>query len=167
MNAHRLLVGMTAVAGLAFAAAPVVAQDTATTNGSASVTVVVPISLTKTADLNFGAVTAVATPSVVTIAANGARTGDANVLIGGGSPAAASFTVAGDADRAFTFTLPAGAATLTSGVDTMTVDTWTSDAPATVTGGSVPVNVGGNLNLGAAQAAGDYTGTFAVTVTYD
>lgn len=168
MNLARRLTALSAAAAVVgFGAPAFAAGDTATTNGSATAEVVIPISVTNTADLDFGAITPNGSAAVVSMSAAGSRTGSADVLIGGGSPNAAAFTVAGDADRAFTFTLPAGEATLASGLDEMTVDTWTSDAPATVTGGSVSVNVGGALHVAAAQPAGDYTGTFAVTATYN
>ncbi len=51
----------------------------------------------------------------------------------------------------------------------MTVDTFNDDAGATPTlvGGSDTFNVGATLNVGAAQVAGTYSGTFAVTVNYN
>ena len=58
--------------------------------------------------------------------------------------------------------------TLTSGGDTVTVDTFTDDTAGTGTlaGGSDSFNVGATLNLGANQPAGNYTGTYTVTVEY-
>ena len=52
----------------------------------------------------------------------------------------------------------------------MTVDTFTDDAgvnPKLPAGGSDTFNVGATLNVGATQAAGTYSGTFAVTVNYN
>ena len=52
----------------------------------------------------------------------------------------------------------------------MTVDTFNHDAGATPSlppGGSETFNVGATLNVGATQASGTYSGTFAVTVNYN
>jgi len=57
-------------------------------------------------------------------------------------------SAAGDADLAGTVVVsPAGA--------------------KTVTGGAFTFNVGATLNVGATQASGTYSGTFAVTVNYN
>ncbi|HBC79095.1 MAG TPA: hypothetical protein DCZ51_10735, partial [Bacteroidales bacterium] len=69
-------------------------------------------------------------------------------------------------------TLPAAATTITSGANTMTVDTWTSSPSGTGTlsaGGSQALTVGATLNVGASQPAGTYvSGTpFTVTVNYN
>ena len=81
---------------------------------------------------------------------------------------AASFNVTGEGSQAYAITLPSSA-TLNSGGNTMTVDTFTHDAggsPA-LSSGSDSFNVGATLNVGASQAPGAYTGTFAVTVGYN
>ncbi len=74
----------------------------------------------------------------------------------------------GAVGQTYSITLPSSA-TLTSGGNTMTVDTYTDDAGATPTlpGGSDTFNVGATLNVGADQAKGSYSGTFLVTVNYD
>ena len=86
----------------------------------------------------------------------------------GGTPAASSFDVTGEPGQVYSITLPSSA-TLTSGANTMTVDTFTHDSGATpsLVAGSDTFNVGATLNVGAAQAAGSYSGTFAVTVNYN
>ncbi len=56
------------------------------------------------------------------------------------------------------------------GANTITVDTFTDDRganPKLNNAGSDTFNVGATLNVGAAQAGGTYSGTFAVTVNYD
>ncbi len=86
----------------------------------------------------------------------------------GGTPAAASFNVTGDGNANYSITLPSST-TLSSGGDTMTVDTFNHDAGATPTlaGGADTFNVGATLNVGATQAVGTYSGTFDVTVNYN
>ncbi len=72
------------------------------------------------------------------------------------------------AGESYSCTLP-GSITLTSGGNTMTVDTYTDDAGATPTlvGGSDTFNVGATLHVGATQVSGTYSGTFSVTVNYN
>ncbi len=73
-------------------------------------------------------------------------------------------------NNTYSITLPSSA-TLTSGGNTMTVDTFTHDEgalPKLPSGtGSETFNVGATLNVGAVQAGGTYSGTFAVTVSYN
>ena len=91
-----------------------------------------------------------------------------NVDLLGGFPAAAAFDVTGEGASTYSITLPSSA-TLSSGANTMTVDTFNHDAGATPTlsGGSDTFNVGATLNVGATQASGTYSGTFSVTVNYN
>lgn len=143
------------------------AQSTAT--ATATAVIVSPITIAQVNDMNFGNIIADADGGTVVLVPAGTRT-----LTGLTSPSlpgtvnAASFTVTGLADAAYTVTLPASH-TISSGANNMTVDTFTSDAGATITGGSVTVNVGATLNVGASQPAGTYTsGTgFSVTVNYN
>lgn len=139
-------------------------------SADASVTAEVqqPITVTKTADLDFGAVF----PGVNKVIA---------VTDGG----AAAFTVQGQesANINLTFTLPA---TLASGGNTLPVANWSGrhnttnssasgtdfvpSAAATATtvpaGGFLYVFVGATAQPAAAQAAGTYTGTMTMTVDY-
>ncbi len=133
-------------------------------------TLLAPISISSTANLNFGTMVPTGTDGTVTVTPAGVRT-SVNVDLFGGTPAAASFDVTGDPGANYSITLPSSA-TLTSGGDTMTVGPappFTDDAGATPTlvGGSDTFNVGATLNVGANQAAGTYSGTFDVTVNYN
>jgi Domain of unknown function (DUF4402) len=139
-------------------------------NASANVTATVqqPITVTKNNDLSFGNVFPGVTKSIA-------------VTAGG----AAKFTVAGQVSTPvnLTFTLPA---TLASGGNTLPIGTWTgeyntSDSPtggtsftpsasattATLhTDGALYVYVGATASPAAAQVAGSYSGTLALTVVY-
>jgi hypothetical protein len=148
------------------------AQVSAT--ATASATIVGPIGITNTADMNFGnvAVSTVAGTVVLTPAAVRSTTGGCTLPAITGTVAAASFNVTGAASYTYAITLPAAATTITSGGNTMTVDTWTSTPSGTGTlsaGGSQTLTVGATLNVGASQAAGTYvSGTpFTVTVNYN
>ena len=103
----------------------------------------------------------------VTIAPNGSRT-SSNVTLWAGSFGSVTFNVSGYSSESYSVTLPSSA-TLTSGGNTMTVDTFTHDAGGSpsLSSGSDNFNVGATLNVGATQTGGAYTGTFAVTVGYN
>ena len=103
----------------------------------------------------------------VTITPAGGRT-LVNVIGWVGSFNAAGFSVTGEGSQTYAITLPSSA-TLTSGGNTMTVDTFTHDAGGspTLSGGSDSFNVGATLQVGGSQAAGVYSGTYAVTVNYN
>jgi hypothetical protein len=149
-----------------------IAQVSAT--ATATATIVGPIGITNTANMNFGnvAVSAVAGTVVMTPAAVRSVTGGCTLPAITGTVAAGAFNVTGAAAYTYVITLPAAATTITSGGNTMTVDTWTSTPSGTGTlsaGGSQALTVGGTLHVGASQAAGTYvSGTpFTVTVNYN
>lgn len=151
-----------------FAAALILAGQTLSTNafavsadGTATQVVVQAIALTPVSDLDFGS----------------AAQGDAAKVVAPGAAENAengSFTVSGAPSTAYTITLPAGAVTLTTGAgganETISVGTFTSFPATTGTigaGGTQLLLVGATrAALGAAQVAGNYTGTYTVTVVY-
>ncbi len=118
--------------------------------------------------MEFGTLLPTVNPGTVIVTPAGGRTCSADVDCIGGFPSGAGFTVTGASGQAYFITLPASA-TLSSGGNTMTVDTFNHDAGATPTlvGGSDAFNVGATLNVGATQAAGTYSGTFDVTANYN
>ena len=130
-------------------------------------TLFAPISISSGGDMAFGTMLTTGTAGTVTVTPAGARS-SVNVDLFGGFPTAASFDVTGEGANTYSITLPSSA-TLTSGGNTMTVDTFNHDAGATPTlaGGSDTFNVGATLNVGATQAAGTYSGTFSVTANYN
>jgi Domain of unknown function (DUF4402) len=148
------------------------AQVSAT--ATASATIVGPIGITNTANMNFGnvAVSTVAGTVVLTPAGVRSTTGGCTLPAITGTVAAGAFNVTGAANYTYAITLPAAATTITSGGNTMTVDTWTSTPSGTGTigaGGSQALTVGATLNVAGSQAAGTYvSGTpFTVTVNYN
>jgi len=148
------------------------AQASAT--ASASATIITPISISKTADLNFGNVAVSATvagTAVITPAGVRSATLGVTLPATSGTVSAASFTVTGAAGYSYVITLPSSALTITNGSNTMTVTTFVS-SPATngtLTGGTQTLTVGATLNVDAGQAAGLYTSEtpFSVTVNYN
>ncbi len=142
------------------------AQTSATANVTA--TIVTPIAVTKTTDMSFGNVAAGASLGTVVLPPTGARTTTGGVTLPAttGTVTAAQFHITGTAGVAFTLSLPAST-TISNGAPNMLVNSIVSDAPATITGGAIDVNVGATLNVAAAQAPGGYTGTFVVNVAYN
>lgn len=161
---------------MSFTAAPSMAQTAdATATGGIEATVVAPIAITKSADLNFGkfAVDAVSSGTVV-LSTAGLRTfsgGASKVSSGVGTVSAASFSVTGDAASTFSISLP-GTVTLTrtaaGATETMSVGTFVSDPSGTGTlsaGGAATVAVGATLSVAAGQVVGIYANTSGLPVT--
>lgn len=149
---------------------PSIALAQATTSANASATIVTAISLSKTSDLDFGHVVASGSAGTVVMSAAGSRSATGGASLGNaGSAAAAAFTVSGQASATYAITLPSSA-TITSGGNNMTVNTFTSSPSSTGTlsaGGSQTLSVGATLQVGSSQATGSYTGSFNVTVAYN
>ena len=148
------------------------AQVSATANASA--TIVTPLAISKTVDMNFGNVAVSATAGTVVLTPAGSRslTGGVTLPTIAGTVAAASFNVTGANNYTYTITLPASALTITSGANTMSVNSFTSNPATTGTlsaTGSQTLNVGATLNVSASQAAGSYISAtpFTVTVNYN
>jgi len=154
------------------------AATTANANGTATATIIAPITITNSTDLAFGNIVADQTTAgtvLLSASASPTRTPTTVVLPATtGTVTAAKFRIGGATGFAYTVTLPASAATLTrvSGSETMTVDTFIDSL--TAHGGTISATatdndfyVGGTLHVGSAQVAGTYTGTFNVVVAYN
>lgn len=146
-----------------------VSAQAATATANATATVITPIAISKTVDLQFDKFAAM-TGGTVVMSTAGVRSKTGAVVLSTVLPgAAASFTVTGDANATYTITLPASA-TITSGANTMAVGTFTSN-PASVgnlgAGATQTLLVGGTLTVASGQVVGAYTGTFDVIVEYN
>jgi hypothetical protein len=168
-NLTRLFV--TAIVLLSFGAASF-AQVSAT--ATATATIITPIAITKTIDMNFGNVASgptVVGTVILTPASTRTVTGSCTLPAVAGTVTAASFTVTGLGTSTFSITLPVGATTITSGSDNMTVDTWISTPTPTgvLAAGTATILVGATLHAGISQAAGTYVSAipFSVTVNYN
>ncbi|RZI99477.1 MAG: DUF4402 domain-containing protein [Brevundimonas sp.] len=173
----RILAAAVALAVLGFAA-PALAQSTASTTGTGSITVIRPLTITKNADLKFGSVVRPSTGSGnVVVSAAGARsvTGSVVALSSGDTPGAAQFTVAGEGAQSVSVTIPA-TFSMANGSDTLTVTTSNSltgsAAAQTLSGtigsaGTLAFNVGGTVPVASTTATGAYTGTFTVSAAYN
>ena len=136
-------------------------QSTATAGTSALL--IVPISIAKTTDMNFGTVAASATAGTVLLdyADGRSATGGASLPAGGGTLAkTAVFTVTGEGTSTFSIAIPAAPITLTGSVaGTMTVSDFVADlgAGGTLVAGSKVIKVKATLNVPANTVAGTYS----------
>jgi hypothetical protein len=141
-----------------------------------SATIVTPISITKTVDMNFGNVAVQgSTAGTVVLATDNSRSRTAGVTLPviAGIVTAAQFTVGGVAGYTYAITLPGNLLlTRQSGTEQMTVNAFTSDPTTTGTigaGGTETLRVGATLNVAGGQVAGIYENAtgFSVTVNYN
>lgn len=165
----RLFLASVAFALLAAPAVAVAAPVPASATGKG--TILRPLTVLKQADLDFGEliVTGAGTAVINPVTAAITTTGPVTRIGTTGHPA--TFTATGSRNSVVIIHVPNSAITLTrvGGGGTMTVSNWTLDGPINR---RIPPNrafnfsIGATLNIGAAQADGVYTGTFAVTVQY-
>lgn len=167
----------------AMASSNVYAQATETGTANANATIAKPITITSTADLDFGIIVpngAGNGPLTVAIDTAGARTiaGDVDGALLGGTIGAAGFDVTGRPNATYSITLPGAAATITAATSaaTMSVGTFTESTGAggsTLVVGGTPglgedsFTVGATLTVSETQADDTYTGTFDVIVAYN
>ncbi len=154
-----------AVAVVLWSVPPAQAAD-ASTNATAAI--VVAIGITKTADLDFGSIVPSGSADTVAVSAADARTCGGELTCDGGV-AASAFEVTGGSGLAYAVTLPAdNAVSLTgAGADMdLTGFVVSNGGTGTLTGGTDSFTVGAVLNVGAAQAVGNYNATYNTTVNY-
>jgi hypothetical protein len=143
--------------------------------GAAQAMVVQPIRIVAVNPLRFGQIarpntagTIIMSPLGVITATGGLLPSTAIVQTIARGPG--SFNITGDPSRLFRLTLPAGNITLRSGTRTIRMSAmrsnWVSGASRLSTAGTFALSVGATLNIGANQANGTYTGTYAATVVY-
>ncbi len=168
-NSMRNSLRLAAVGALAAASFATSAQAATTATGTATAEVLSSLTVTATADLQFGQIAA-NTGGSVTVNADSSvsKTGG---LISTGSRAPAAFDVVGSPNAMVIVSLPTASVNLTrvSGTETMQLGSFNTDPNGAFqldTAGAGSFNVGGTLTVGANQVAGTYTGTFQVSVEY-
>lgn len=143
---------------------------------TSTATIIVPITITKTVDMNFGNIAVSSTSGTVILEPNSTRTITGGVILPSitGTVSAATFTISGLSNSTYSITLPTGNHTIIrqTGSETMWVHTFISSPTlvGTLDGrGSQILTVGSTLNVDAEQIAGTYiSGTaFVVTVNYN
>jgi len=124
-------------------------------------------SISNATGIDFGSLTADSAGTVV-IATNDIRTTTGGVLGFSSLPHAAQFNVTGCAGYSYNIVLPT-TVTLSSSTSSMSMDNFVSSPATTGTldgTGNQLLTVGATLNVGAAQAAGTYSGSFIVEVIF-
>ena len=153
-------------------AAPVGARN-ATAKAGAGATIVVPIAIQRTMDLEFGSIAPGFSDGTVSVSTDDVRdkAGDLNLLTVGNTPTAAAFIVMGSPEATYTVTLPKEIGVVNeAGTEKMAVNEFNSNpdgAGVLDAKGQQSLKVGATLHVAASQAAGRYTGAFEVTVEYN
>lgn len=176
MSKLALAIGALVMAGGAMAI------DTNSTTATMTAEVITPLTVAKNTDLVFGNL--VAGNGSVTLATGGARTktGDTPLIVLGSAPTAAKFTVTGQGAQTFAIST-AGTSTTLEGAGAPMAFTLITESIAgevvptpVATGtagtgvllaGKATIYAGGTVVVAAAQVAGTYTGTVAVSVDYN
>lgn len=165
----KLAAAIAAVAGATGAHAAYTGTITANAN------IISPIVVTQGAPLEFGTLSAGLTSGTLAITASATPTitpgGGVTTSSHGATRTAAQINLAASAAESgyvVTISTPTGPITLTSTGGTMTVDNFSVSAATVALDGTGHASyyVGGTLNVGAAQAAGAYSGTFTASVDY-
>ena len=159
----KLLVSAGALAALALST-PASAAATNTATADASVNIVSPLTLTKTADLNFGTLVGPFAGENVTVSAAGIR--NCAGLTCAGTVSAATFDVTGGtASQPLTVTVDP-TVDMASGANHLIANLTTPTGVSTDASGKASFGVGGSLTVASSTADGLYTGTFNVSVQY-
>jgi Mat/Ecp fimbriae major subunit len=152
------------------------AANAATANADATVQILTPVTVTKTADLDFGLIATSGAGTVVVNEVSAAKSCSGAVTCVGAAGVLGSFNVSSASGQVISVSvgnatlalagqpsMPASlrlAGTGVSTVPTGNAGSYTSGAAAKA------VNVGGTLTVGAAQGAGTYSGQFTLTADY-
>lgn len=150
---------------------------TPSANVPAQATVLAPLSITSTTTLNFGSfITDAKTAGTVIVPPTGPRTatGGVKLSLAGATAAPTSVTVLGAEGTTISVNLPdtssSGGIDLVLSGNKMSMAEFTTNLAkltAIPVSGSLTFQVGATLSVGAAQAAGVYSGQFPITITYN
>ena len=145
------------------------AQATATF--TASVTIIQPIGITNTANMNFANLDAKSGGTVI-LGSDNTRSSQGDVaLADGNTVSAATFEVTGQAGYTYSITLPNSDHVLTNGTDNIIIRDFTSSLKdeGALALGSQTLSIGASLDINPNQAPGNYTspGGFNVCVNYN
>ncbi|MFP5328835.1 MAG: DUF4402 domain-containing protein [Alphaproteobacteria bacterium] len=171
--AHRNLISAGILAAVALAPVPAAAAPVqALTDADGRALVLIPLTLTKIEDLDFGGVIPSASAGTVTVnAATGARTFSGGATgVPGDAGNRAYFGGAGSPNQQVLVSLSPPTELTSAAGDTITVLGLTLDGPPMRSIDPVArtffVGVGGTLQIAADQPAGDYSADFWVTAIY-
>lgn len=167
----RKIIAASALAAAAFSSAPAFAA-TPTTQADGKALILVPLTLTKIDDLDFGSIIPSATAGTVTLsAADGTRSpGGGVTLVSSDAGNHGYFAGAGSPNQQVLIALSPPVSLKNSAGDTIPVVGLTLDGPPMRTIDPVSraffVGVGGTLSIAANQPDGDYSANFWVTAVY-
>ena len=171
MDYRKLLIAA-GLAAVAFASAPAVAAPVSA-NSSGKALVLIPLTITKIDDLDFGTMIAPPTPGTVTLDAASSNRSYTGGVVGVASAPGhhAYFGGAGTPDQEVILTLVPPAQLKNSNGDTIQVLALTLDDSGNPirtidSTHTFFVGVGGILSLSANQPDGDYSGTFKLLANY-
>jgi len=174
----KVTIILTGVILMSIASINAFAQNTATvSDAQASATIITKITLAKDVPMSFGEIVANANATDVTVDLSNNLTiesGSGNAtLFPGTTGTSATFITTGESSRQYSITLPANDVVSLAGPNgsiPMPVKNFTTSS---LTGNGLSdtgvggFSVGATLTVGANQQPGNYTGTYAVTVTYE
>lgn len=154
-------------AALATATLNTGAAQAATASASATAKILAEVTVTKTADLNFGTVVIGAVAGSASVAPGATTATCGGGAICSGSAGAANFNIVGTPNELLTISVP-GTASLTGpgGTLTATLAANASSGASLGATGTLPLGVGGSLAVPGNTLAGTYSGTFSVSADY-
>jgi hypothetical protein len=159
-----LLSGAAALIALAASAS----VQAATADAGAGAKIIAPLEITRTADLYFGTIAPSTTQvdQVLVDSAGNRKCGPALTCLTNDHTAAA-FAVTGEADAFYTISLPSKIDIVNAKGTAMLVSNFEgSKARGQLLKGEDSFTVGGTLDVGVRQEAGNYKGSFTVAVEY-
>ena len=165
------LIGPAALAAVAVVSAPAEAATTPSANASGKALLLIPLSLVKVDDLDFGSIVPSGVSGTVTInPTTGFRTVSGGVTeVPSALGQRAVFAGAGTPNQQVIMVVNAPTQLTNANGDTIDVLALTMDGSAVRTidtNRAFFVGIGGTLSIGASQADGDYSATFDVTAYY-
>ena len=144
-------------------------QTSATASFTASATIIQPIGVTTTSNMNFAGIDA-KSGGTITLTPENTRITSGNVVLANGAMvSAAAFEVTGEPGFAFSISLPQEDYVLSNGNENMIIKEFTSSftGGGNLTGGSKVVRVGATLNVNPNQTPGVYNSTRPMNITVD
>lgn len=179
-GAIRAALAAPLVLAAAAAATPAAAQAQASSSGRSEAIIIRPLSFFKVDDLEMGGIIpATSTAGTVRLFPNGTRTATGGVVLVGNTHQAARFAGMGTVNQQVAISLQANSVLLTGPGAPMRLRNFEIGSTPTTMLSTTPLRfrinsptgafifpIGATLEVGANQAAGDYTGNFTIILNY-